>query len=85
MLLTNPPSVYQDRRLALSTLQWCHDHVPILTVSHTWPDEHLLVVAEGADCSDAAEVEVVDGGRVDVWWEREGIADETVFEFGDEI
>lgn len=50
-----------------------------------WFDEYFLVVVEGVDCLDVVEVEVVDGGRVDVWWEREGIVDEMVFEFGDEI
>lgn len=42
-------------------------------------------MAEGADGANSAEVEVVDGGRVDVRRERKRIANEAVFELGDEL
>jgi hypothetical protein len=42
-------------------------------------------VAETAAGDDASEIEVVDGGRVDSGREGEGVADETVLEFGDEF
>jgi hypothetical protein len=42
-------------------------------------------MAEFADCADAAEVEVVNGIGVDIRRKGERIADETVFELGDEF
>lgn len=42
-------------------------------------------MAEGAAGDDAAVIELVDGGRVDVGRQGEGVADEAVFEFGDEF
>lgn len=83
MLLVDPPAVDEDRRAVLA-LQRRDDHVAVLAVAHAGADEHLLVVSQRAGGEDAAEVELADYGRVDVWRQGEGIADETVFRFGDE-
>ena len=42
-------------------------------------------MAEAPPGDDAAEVEVVDGRRVDARRQGERVADEAVFEFGDEL
>jgi hypothetical protein len=34
---------------------------------------------------DTAIVKVMDGIRIDGWWEGERVADQSVFEFGDEF
>lgn len=83
VLLADPPAVDENRGAVLA-LQRRDDHVAVLAVAHARAHEHLLVVAQRARGEDAAEVEVADYGRVDVWRQGEGIADETVFGFGDE-
>lgn len=42
-------------------------------------------MAEVAAGDDAAVVEVMDGRGVDIWWEGEGVADEAVLKFSDEL
>lgn len=84
MLLINPPAINQDGRPVLA-LQWRNDHVPVRAVAHARADQHLLVMAETARGVDAAIVKVVNGFGVDGWGQGEGLAEEAVFEFGDEV
>lgn len=60
MRLADPAPVDEDGGAAVA-LERRDDHVAVLAVAHAGPDEHLLVVAEGAGRADAAVVEVVDG------------------------
>lgn len=83
MLLTDPAAVDEDRGAVLA-LQRRDDHEAVLAVAHAGTDEHLLVVAEAARGEDSAVIELADDGGVDVRRQREGLADETVFEFCDE-
>lgn len=85
VFLADPPAVHEHRRRAAVARERRHDHVPVVAVEHARADEHLLVVAEVAAGDDAAVVEVVNRGGVDVRREGEGVADEAVFEFGDEL
>lgn len=42
-------------------------------------------MAQAAGGEDTAVVKVVDGGRIDLRREGQGVADEAVFELGDEV
>lgn len=82
--LADPAPVDEDGGAGVA-LERRDDHVAVLAVAHAGPDEHLLVVAEGAGRADTAVVEVVDGRGVDGRREREGVADEAVLQLGDEV
>lgn len=84
MLLADPATVYENSRTVLA-LERRDDHVTVLPVAQTRADEHLLVVAQTASGVDAAVVEVMDGGRVDLRRQREGFTDEAVFELSNEL